>query len=96
MVQRTYQYDSYGNVIKETITTPNYSIYPVQARITEFEYSPDYQHRFLTQVKKTENNINFIETNEYYESTGLLKNATDINNQTTHYNTPRYSYQRLR
>lgn len=85
MVQRTYQYDSYGNVIKETITTPNYSIYPVQARITEFEYSPDYQHRFLTRVKKTENNIDFFQYNRYNAATGLLKYSIDINDDTTHY-----------
>ncbi|WP_281309692.1 RHS repeat-associated core domain-containing protein [Flavobacterium flavigenum] len=69
-------YDSFGNVIKKTLTAP----LPLQPRTTQYEY--DASGRFVTKI--TDNDLLFS-TFEYDINNGLLKKETDTNGFSTSY-----------
>lgn len=70
-----YVYDRYGNTISETISAPNANP-PLLSKITSFEYSPDFNGRFLTKKTNTVNGVEYITTFDYYSKHGLLKSKT--------------------
>ena len=84
-INTSFEYDNFGNITKKTIEAPNYNHQTVESRVTNYEYSEEYQHRFLTKSTKTLGNIAFIESAQYYPKTGLTKTTTDINGLTTQY-----------
>jgi len=79
-----YDYDDYGNISRTKHAAPYFSPRPPD-RITEYVYSPDFQHRFVTETKKTVDDIRFVSTTDYYPETGLVKSKTDVNGLTTTY-----------
>jgi len=76
-----YEYDSFGNVIKQI--DPN-------GTITNFEYGDEYKNAYLTKVSKSVSNKTLVSTKSYYFNTGLLKSETDFNG-----NTAQYEYDRI-
>lgn len=69
-------YDSFGNVIKKTITAP----LPLQPRNSWYEYDPS--GRFV--IKTTDNDL-LVSTFEYDVNNGTLKKETDPNGLSTSY-----------
>ncbi|MEA3505870.1 MAG: FG-GAP-like repeat-containing protein, partial [Bacteroidota bacterium] len=82
-VNTTCEYDSFGNVIKETIDTPeDQTVDPI---VTEYEYSSDYNSRFLTKKwKRGESNV-FTEEYTYDPVMGNSLSYKDINGLVTEY-----------
>jgi len=85
-IKTSYQYDSYGNITHKTIEVPNFINKPVESRNVEFQYSSEYNHRFLTKTITEIVDVSLEETLSYYPKTGLLNNQVDINGLTTQYN----------
>lgn len=79
-----YNYDNYGNISRTRYAANYFSPHPPD-RITDFTYSSEFQHRFVTETKKTVNGVNFVSTADYYPETGLIKSETDVNGLTTSY-----------
>jgi len=84
-INTSFEYDNFGNITKKTIEAPNFNSQPVESRVTDYEYSAEYQHRFLTKSTKTVGNIAFIESAQYYPKTGLPETTTDVNGLTTQF-----------
>jgi len=84
-VDEEYWYDEIGNMVKTQTSAPNYidpyseSALPI--RETNFEYSTEYNKRFLT---KQYNSIFSTETS-YYAESGLAKESKDANGLVTYY-----------
>ena len=79
-----FNYDSYGNIITTNLQAPYYNP-SIENRITNFEYSVDFQHRFLTKKTRTCNNVDHIESYDYFPAIGKLQFYTSINNLVTVY-----------
>ncbi|NOU47241.1 MAG: hypothetical protein HOO86_09285 [Bacteroidales bacterium] len=85
LITTSFEYDIFGNIAKRTIEAPNYNDPAVEDRITEYEYSPDYNHRFLTKTITKVNNTDFVQSALYDPKTGLTNSTTDVNGLTTEY-----------
>jgi len=91
IITRYHSYDSYGNLLKQSITMEDGTVIE-----ENYQYSSDYKQGYLTKKwgtvtdyegkKKTVN-----EAYTYYFNTGKLKSATDGNNHKTSYEYDRYS-----
>ncbi len=82
-IVKIFDYDNFGNVIKETRSVPNFLEQPIQDLITEYQYSEVYQNRLVTQKKVLVEDTPFIEKYTYEPATGNLKRLTDLNNLVT-------------
>lgn len=83
-IKNGFTYDDYGNVISETLSAPHYL--PALASRTEYyEYSQDYEHRFLTRKYSIYNNVNHSNQFTFDPSTGNLLTSTDENGHITNY-----------
>ncbi len=66
-IKEAYEYDSYGNMTKQTITPT----LPMLPRSTKYEY--DITKRFVSKITDIDN----LETSFVYDANGLLKKVTD-------------------
>ncbi|MBU2554266.1 MAG: hypothetical protein KKF98_07370 [Bacteroidetes bacterium] len=80
----TYSYDDYGNLTQSISSAHYFSPAPPQ-RITNYTYSEDYQHRFVTETKNTLDGVDYITSTTYDPAMGLPLTSTDLNGLVTAY-----------
>jgi|GEM_PF-5109992 len=76
-----YQYDLYGNVIKEI--SPN-------GDVAEFEYGKECKSAYMTKLSKLVGGDTLVSAKSYNFSTGLLNTETDFNG-----NTAKFGYDKI-
>ncbi len=75
-ITTTYEYDTYGNAKKETVSAPDLPL----SRITDYQFDPIYNGRFLTKIIDIED----LETTYTYDANkGTLLTETNPYNLTT-------------
>ncbi len=82
-INTNYEYDIYGNITKKTVSTPNYS--DLEDRVEWFDYSPQYDRRFLTRKYRVIDGNTYNNYYEFDEARGLIIMEIDCNGLITEY-----------
>ncbi len=81
------EYDKYGNLLKQTLAAPNDA--GLEERITEYVYdaniSREYYGRFLTEINKSIDGINYNVKYEYDPVMGQLESEESVSGLITSY-----------